>query len=105
MDSRQQISRLLKEHRAELVRKNRHEVYRLPNGAIFVTGTTQTDERGWRNRLAQLRRVLGIKPPAKAAAPPKQKLMARKKKTSKDAPSFASPQVICEYSIIGERTK
>jgi hypothetical protein len=92
MDSKREMFRLLANHRAELVRRNKHEVYRLPNGEIFVTGNTQTDERGWRNRLAKLRKMLSIKPPDKGAAPGKRKLMARKNKTSKDAPNFVSLQ-------------
>lgn len=92
MDSKREVFRLLDIHRAELVRRNKHEIYRLPNGQIFVTGKTQTDERGWRDRLAQLRKLLGIKPLDKGAAPGKRKLMARKNKTSNDAPNFVSLQ-------------
>jgi hypothetical protein len=92
MDSRKEIFRLLKEHRAELVRKNKHEVYRLPNGQLFLTGTKHRDERGWRDRLVLLRKMLGIKPRDKGAAPGKRKLGARKNKTSKDAPDFVSLQ-------------
>jgi hypothetical protein len=82
MDSRQEIYRLLRDHRADLVRHNRHKVYRLPNGALFVMGETRTDYRGWRNGLAQLRRLLGVTPALKRLTPRKQKLKAKKKQLS-----------------------
>lgn len=53
MDSSEEVFRLLKYHRAELVRHRKHHVYRLSNGKLFVTGLTSTDKRGWRNRLTQ----------------------------------------------------
>lgn len=85
MDSKLEIWRLLKEHRAELVRHNRHKVYKLPNGALFVTGETQTDYRGWRDRLSKLRKLLGIKRRPKRVVPQDHKLVPvknRKTKTS-----------------------
>jgi hypothetical protein len=74
MDAKSEIFRILKEHRAQLVRSKKHHVYKLPNGKTFVTGITPTDERGWRNRLAQLRKLLSIVPPDNGAAPTKRRL-------------------------------
>ncbi len=45
MNARQEISRLLEEHRAEVMRKNKREIYRLRNGQLFVTGTKRGAER------------------------------------------------------------
>jgi hypothetical protein len=105
MDSKREMFRLLANHRAELVRRNKHAVYRLPNGEIFVTGNTQTDERGWRNRLAQLRKILGIKPPDKGAAPGKRKLMARKNKSSMAIPNFVSLQSSSRFRSLASELK
>lgn len=76
MDAKAEVFRILKEHRAQLIRHKKHQVYRLPNGKIFVTGSTRTDIRGWRNRLAQLRRLQSITSSENGAAPTKKKLAA-----------------------------
>ena len=105
MDPRQEISRLLEKHRAELVRKNKHEIYRLPNGQIFVTGTRRGNERGVRNRLAQLRRILGVKPAANGGSPQKRKLIAGKRDASKDALDFVSVQSPSEMRSLASELK
>lgn len=74
MDAKEEIFRILRKHQALLVRSKKHHLYKLPNGKIFVTGITPTDERGWRNRLAQLRKLLSIVPPDNGAAPTKRRL-------------------------------
>jgi len=76
MDSKEEVFRLLKEHKANLIRQRRHRVYRLPDGRIFVTSLTQTNERGWRNCLARLRKLLGAVPANTGAAPNRRKLKA-----------------------------
>jgi hypothetical protein len=74
MDAKEEIFRILREHRTQLIRHKKHQVYRLLNGKIFVIGTTRTDIRGWRNRLAQLRRLQSITSSKNGAAPTKKKL-------------------------------
>ena len=103
MDSKHEIFRLLKENRAELVRRRKHEVYRLPNGNIFVTGLTQTDDRGWRNRLAQLRKLLGVAPPDKRAAPSRRTLGARNKEKVDTAIIFARLETPTEMRSLADQ--
>lgn len=55
-----EVSRLLKEHRAVLVRTKRHQVYRFPNGRVFTMASTPSDFRAAANQLTDLRRTLGI---------------------------------------------
>jgi hypothetical protein len=105
MDSKREIWRLLREHRAELVRHNRHKVYKLPNGALFVTGETETSYRGWRDRLAQLRKLLGIKRPVKRAVPGEHKSLAMKNRNTKQ-PAFVPFQTSSALpSLAGELRK
>jgi hypothetical protein len=74
MDAKAEVFRILKEHRAQLIRHKKHQVYRLPNERIFVIGTTRTDIRGWRNRLALLRRLQSIT--SFGTAPTKKRMAA-----------------------------
>jgi hypothetical protein len=92
MNAKHEIFRLLEEHRAEVIRKSKREIYRLRNGQLFVTGTQRGAERCWRNRLALLKRMLGIVLSAKRPAPKKRKAVAKKLQASEDAPSFVSLQ-------------
>jgi hypothetical protein len=57
-----QITQLLHSAGAEVVRKKKHVVYRLPGGRKFVRPSTPSDWRGDRNSLADLRRFLKEKP-------------------------------------------
>ena len=63
MDAKEEVIRILREHRAQLIRRKKHPICRLPNGKILVTATSPSDKRGWRNCLAQLRRLQSIAPP------------------------------------------
>lgn len=56
MDARKESLRLLSEH-AVLERHGKHETWRLNGHLIAVTGT-KTDDRGWRNKLGEIRRAL-----------------------------------------------
>src|SRR5580704_8020529 len=94
MDSKEEVFRLLKEHKASLIRQRRHRVYRLPDGRIFVTSLTQTDERGWRNCLAQLRKLLGAVPPNNSAAPKRRKLKASSMKDGLPQPVLLTSQTL-----------
>lgn len=54
------ILSLLKESGAELVRKKRHEVWKLPNGKIFVRSITPSDKKAILHNLCDLRTQLGM---------------------------------------------
>jgi hypothetical protein len=61
MDAADEIRRLLAQHKAVLVRQNKHMVFRLPTGQNFVLAKTPGDPaRAAKNGLAELRRALGI---------------------------------------------
>lgn len=61
MNAADEVTRLLKDHHAVLVRQNKHLVYRLPNGQNFVVAKTSSDpDRAAKNNLSDLRRALGI---------------------------------------------
>jgi hypothetical protein len=64
MNAEIEVSRLLKEHAAVLVRGKKHLVYRLPNGRKFVLAKTSSDPaRAAKNNLSELRHALGIARP------------------------------------------
>lgn len=44
---------------ALLVRRNKHEVWRLPDGQNFVIAVSSSDQRAEANNLARLKRALG----------------------------------------------
>lgn len=56
-----EIQHLLKTHGAVLERKNKHPVWRFPDGRIFVHSSTPSDVRAERNNLSNLRKLLGVK--------------------------------------------
>jgi hypothetical protein len=56
MDAQKEVRKLLKEH-GQPERHNRHEAWRL-NGHLVVITNTRTDDRGWRNKLAEVRRCM-----------------------------------------------
>jgi hypothetical protein len=61
MNAEIEVSRLLNESGAVLVRQSKHLVYRLPNGQNFVAAKTSSDPgRAAKNNLSQLRRALGL---------------------------------------------
>jgi hypothetical protein len=61
MNAADEVTRLLKDHHAVLVRQNKHLVYRLPNGQNFVVAKTSSDpDRAAKNNLSDLRHALGI---------------------------------------------
>lgn len=53
------LERALAEAGARLERCNKHLVYRLPSGRIFVTPKTPGDRRGEENALRELRKLTG----------------------------------------------
>lgn len=55
---RDEADRLLRAGGATLIRSKRHEVWRLPNGEIFVRPQTPSCARGTINSLVRLRRLL-----------------------------------------------
>ena len=60
MDAKKEVMRRLKESGVE-ERHNKHQAYRLNGHLIVITGT-KTDDRGWMNKLSEIRRA--IKTPA-----------------------------------------
>lgn len=57
MDS---VDALLKQSGAQLVRQNKHIVYKLPNGQTFVRASTASDHRAEKNAHSVLKRLLNI---------------------------------------------
>ena len=53
-----QIQEMLRTSGASLVRRKRHQVWRLPNGRNFVHSSSGSDHLGARNAVADLRRLL-----------------------------------------------
>lgn len=65
MDARKEVLRLLKEQDAVRVRTNNHPVWKFPSGRIWIVPLTPSDHHSWQNNLADLKRILGIKPQPK----------------------------------------
>jgi hypothetical protein len=105
VDPRREIFRLLEEHRAEFVRRSKHEVYQLRNGKIFVTGTTQTDDRGWQNRLAALLGLIGAEPPSKEAARGRKKVAGQEEGKAERRASACVPPIAYEHSVTEKRAR
>jgi len=93
MDARNEIFRILSENKAQLVRSKKHHIFKLQNGRTFVTGITRTGERGWRNRLSHLRKLVGIVPPDKGASPSKRKLKTASRQRPRGGPLFADVRI------------
>lgn len=56
-----EVEQLLKEHNAVLVRKRKHQVWKFPDGRIFVCPSTPSNEyTGDRKQLSNLRHILGL---------------------------------------------
>jgi hypothetical protein len=64
MNASVEVSRLLEQSGAVLVRHKKHLVYRLPNGQNFISPKTPGDRRNAVNQLSHLRRALAIEPAA-----------------------------------------
>lgn len=61
MTVREEIATLLKQHGAVLERQRKHQVWRFPDGRIYVQASTPSDSVcNDQNDLCQLRRMLGI---------------------------------------------
>ena len=58
MSAQKEVAALLKAH-GTFVRHGRHDVYRFYGATVNITGTN-TDHRGWKNKLADLRRIMRI---------------------------------------------
>ena len=46
---------------ATLVRQKRHQIFRFPDGRIWVVPKTPSDTHAWRNNLSDLRRKLDLR--------------------------------------------
>jgi hypothetical protein len=60
MDPRSQATRILNSIGAVLVRKRKHEVWRLPDGKNWVRSSTPSDCHSDLNNLSQLKRTTGL---------------------------------------------
>lgn len=56
-----EVNRLLKEHKCQLVRNKKHEVWKLPNGHTWVRSSTPSDTDRAHIDLATLKRALGLR--------------------------------------------
>ena len=63
MNAAIEVTKMLNEHGAVLIRQNKHLVYRLPNGRVFTRVKTPSDHRTPLNELSDLRRALGVERP------------------------------------------
>jgi hypothetical protein len=84
--------RLIDEHKGVLVRQNKHEIWRFPNGKQVVLASTPSDRRAAANKLSVLRNALGVKV-EKAPASNRDKTYRPKHKTAAKlhlSPSFNS---------------
>jgi len=63
MNAALEVTKLLNEYGAVLVRQNKHLVYRLPNGRVFTRVKTPGDHRTPLNELSDLRHALGVERP------------------------------------------
>ena len=52
------VEKALKECGAEFIRRNRHKIYRLPNGKIFTLSTTSSDRNAEKVQLSLLKKLL-----------------------------------------------
>lgn len=59
MSARDRVNKLLSQAGAVLLRKRKHEIWRLPNGQNFVRASTSSDQRAEHNNLSDLRHTLG----------------------------------------------
>lgn len=84
--------RLIDEHKGVLVRQNKHEIWRFPNGKQVVLASTPSDLRAAANKLSVLRNALGVKA-EKAPASNRDKTYRPKHKAAAKlhlSPSFNS---------------
>lgn len=59
MDGKKAVHALLAEHGVR-VRHNKHEMWQVNGVNVVITGT-KTDNRGWLNKLSEIRRALKVK--------------------------------------------
>ena len=60
--TRDKVEALIRQHHGELVRRNKHFVYRFPDGRCFTLSATPSGDkrRAEENNMSLLRRFLGI---------------------------------------------
>lgn len=61
LEIRDQLYALIQEHSGVLERQANHNVWKFPDGRIFVMAKSTGDRRSDQNNLSQLRRMLGAK--------------------------------------------
>ncbi len=60
MNARDQVNEYLREYGAVLQRKRKHEVWKFPDGKVFVRAATPSDSRADDNNLSDLKKLLGL---------------------------------------------
>jgi hypothetical protein len=60
MEAREQVLLLLDQYKCPLIRKGKHDIYRLPTGKPYVLPSSPSDYRSWKNNLADLKVELGL---------------------------------------------
>jgi hypothetical protein len=73
MNAEDELERLLKDSGAILVRKNKHAVYRLPNGRMFTRSLSPSVRNVATVELACLRRTLSLPAEIRPEAKPEKK--------------------------------
>jgi len=76
---RDEITTLLRERGAKIVRTTRHEVWRLPDGRAWTVPTTPKNEVHWKTNLCDLKRFLGISKAAHRTGANREKRGQRRK--------------------------
>ncbi len=82
------VERLIRQHGGELIRQRRHQIWRFPDGWQFVRAGTPSDHRALYNQLADVRRLLNLSTPPKAAT---QRPKPRSARPGRQTPPSITP--------------
>ncbi len=66
-DPKTSLERLIEEHGGKLVRREKHNVFRFPNGVVFTLPKTPSCSRSYHNAAAYLKTLLGAHAPDRGA--------------------------------------
>lgn len=55
-----EVQKILRDHGAVLVRQKKHQVWKFPDGKVYVQASTPSDQRAAANQLSKLRNMLGL---------------------------------------------
>ena len=83
-DPKDELERLIKENRGELVRHRKHKVYQFRDqGKTFVVPSTPECPFAYDNALAALKNVLGLNSPSRGKAGERREKRSRRKSKSR----------------------